>query len=161
MAEAGPRLTPVSRLDVRALAIDPTHPATIYVGTYSGRFPKPRTGGVERLVSSGLTNSHVYALAIDPTTPSILYAGMWGGVFKSTNSGGNWNALNTGLTNSHIYALAAAAGNPTTLHAGTYGGGVFDLQEVAAATPTPTVTPTPVPNKIYLPVLLKSYAGGW
>ncbi|MFA5873549.1 MAG: hypothetical protein WC832_06260, partial [Anaerolineales bacterium] len=64
---------------VRALAIDPTTPSTLYAGTYGGVFKSTNGGGNWSALNTGLTNTDVYALAIDPTTPSTLYAGTHGG----------------------------------------------------------------------------------
>ena len=108
---------------VRALAIDPQTPTTLYAGTYGGVFKSTDGGGNWSTVNTGLTATGVYALAIDPQTPATLYAGTdGGGVFKSTDGGANWSAVNTGLTNTYVYALAIDPQTPATLYAGTYGG---------------------------------------
>jgi len=119
---------------IRALAIDPATPSTLYAGTDNyvigshGVFKSTNGGGNWTPVNTGLTNAHVSALAIDPATPSTLYAGTHGdGVFKSTNGGGNWTPVNAGLTNPYVSALAIDPATPDTLYAGTVypGGGVF------------------------------------
>ena len=86
---------------VRALAIDPTTPTTLYAGTDGRRRLQEHGRGrdLER-GEHGADGRHfdVYALAIDPTTPTTLYAGTaTGGVFKSTDGGATWSAVNTGL----------------------------------------------------------------
>lgn len=72
--------------DVRALAIHPQTPSTLYAGTYaSGVFKSTNAGVSWNAINTGLTNTNVVALAIEPLMPSILYAGGQGsGVFKST-----------------------------------------------------------------------------
>ena len=60
---------------VRALAIDPVTPATLYAGTDGGVFKSTNGGGNWDAVNTGLTNTYVHALAIDPATPATLYAG--------------------------------------------------------------------------------------
>ena len=61
---------------VRALAIDPTTPATLYAGTSGdGVFKSTDSGGTWAAANTGLTTLHVNALAIDPATPATLYAG--------------------------------------------------------------------------------------
>ena len=97
--------TGLTNLDVYALAIDPTTPATLYAGTKGGGvFRSTDSGGTWAAANTGLTNLDVYALAIDPTTPATLYAGTdGGGVFRSTNSGGTWAAENAGLTNLDVH----------------------------------------------------------
>jgi photosystem II stability/assembly factor-like uncharacterized protein len=115
---------------VRALAINPTTPTTLYAGTDGGCptacgggvFQSTDGGGSWSAVNTGLTSKNVLALAINPTTPTTLYAGTYsGGVFQSTDGGGSWSAVNTGL-NTQVYALAINPTTPTTLYAGTFGG---------------------------------------
>ena len=74
--------------DIRALAIDPVTPATLYAGTYSGGvFKSTNGGGSWSAVNAGLGNSNVQALAIDPVTPATLYAGTRGNsVFKGSST---------------------------------------------------------------------------
>jgi photosystem II stability/assembly factor-like uncharacterized protein len=73
---------------VRALAIDPQTPTTLYAGTDGGGgvFQSTDGGASWRAANNGLTATDVRALAIDPQTPTTLYAGTQsGGVFKSTD----------------------------------------------------------------------------
>ncbi len=116
--------------NVRALAIDPTTPATLYAGTEVGVYKSTDSGGSWAAAHTGIFDAGgglVTALAINPATPSTLYAGTWqyGGVSKSTDSGGTWAAANTGLTTQYVTALAINPATPSTLYAGTYDGGVF------------------------------------
>jgi len=65
---------------IRALAIDPQSPSTLYAGTIGGGVFQSRDAGATwSAVNAGLTNTDIRALAIDPHTPSTLYAGTWGG----------------------------------------------------------------------------------
>jgi hypothetical protein len=77
---------------VRAVAIDPTTPTTLYVGTSGGGVFKSTSGEANwSAANTGLTTTSIQALAIDPTTPSALYVGtVSGGVFKSTTGGDSW-----------------------------------------------------------------------
>src|SRR5437773_11977296 len=86
---------------IKAIAIDPMTPATLYAGIYSGGVYKSTNGGGSwTAVNTGLTNPNMTALAIDPQAPATLYAGTYSrGVSKSTDGGGCWTAANTGLTN--------------------------------------------------------------
>ena len=66
--------------DIRALAIDPHTPSTLYAGTEGGGVFQSRDAGATwRAVNAGLSNTTVLALAIDPQAPSTLYAGTFGG----------------------------------------------------------------------------------
>jgi photosystem II stability/assembly factor-like uncharacterized protein len=116
-----------------ALAVDPTSPATLYGGGWSGVL-KSIDGGAT-WSSTGL-GVGVNVLALDPRNPSILYAaadtgyGSFGGLFKSTDAGANWFAINNGLdslidTRAPVTALAVDTANPSVLYAGTSGYGVF------------------------------------
>ena len=128
-----PEFTTTSNLTVRALAIDPTNPATLYAGTGGGLagIRKSTNGGASwTAVNTGLTFDLFFSLAIDPTNPATIYAGTFGssdqiGIFKSTNGGGNWTGISIGLTNIVVSALAIDPSAPETLYAGTRGGGVL------------------------------------
>jgi hypothetical protein len=117
--------TGLTNLDIRALAIHPAAPATIYAGTNGGGVFKRITSDASWATTS-LTTGDVRALVIDSSEPSRLYAGTNGnGIFKSTDSGVNWIAINNGLTALAIQALAIDPVVPATIFAGTDGGGVF------------------------------------
>ena len=125
--------TGLSHPAVRALAIDPTAPSTLYTGTFEysgiagGAFKSTDGGDTWSAISTGLPAGAlgiwINALAIDPTMPSTLYAGTYsGGVFKSTDGGSTWGS--TPLS-SNVNALAIGASTPNPLYAGTDGDGLF------------------------------------
>jgi photosystem II stability/assembly factor-like uncharacterized protein len=72
----------LTNLHVRALAIDPQTPTTIYLGTEEwpggtrggGVFKSTDGGNTWGVISTGLTDLTVNALAIDPKAPSTIYA---------------------------------------------------------------------------------------
>ena len=78
--------------DFKAIAIDPSTPTTIYVGTDGGGVFKSTDGGSTWTpINSGLTDLKVTALAIDWFTPSRIYAGTEnGGIFSSSDYGESW-----------------------------------------------------------------------
>lgn len=110
---------------VRALAVNPSSPQTLYAGTGGGVFKSSDGGGSWRAVNTGLGNTTVSALAIDPVNPAILYAGTAGGVFKSVDAGAGWTDARAGLGPVTVAALAVDPSNPAVLYAGTSTGGVF------------------------------------
>ena len=111
--------------DVRAFAVDPVTPGTVYAGSFGGGVFKSQDGGAKwRAVNTGLTNRSVLALAIDPATPSTVYAGTSWGAFKSDDGGDCWTDVNTGLTDLGILTLVVDLSS-SKLYAGTFGGGVF------------------------------------
>jgi photosystem II stability/assembly factor-like uncharacterized protein len=145
---------------LQALAIDPAHPGTLYVGTddiLSG-FPSVQVQpGMRGLFKStdagatwydtGLTKNAVNLLAVDPSNPLTLYAGTEGpatqptgfqGVFKSSNAGAAWQAVNKGLEalmNNALTtgtALAVDPANPSALYLGTGNAGVFRSLDAGA-----------------------------
>jgi photosystem II stability/assembly factor-like uncharacterized protein len=155
---------------VRALAIDPLTPATLYAGQIAsaddgggGVFKSVDGGGNWSAVNTGLSRRNVRVLAIDPLAPATLYVGVYAGylngvVYKSTNAGGNW--VDTGLTDTFVksaYSLAIDPATPNNLYAGTENG-VFAIQQIPATpTETPMATPTVSPHSLYLPLILRSF----
>jgi hypothetical protein len=114
--------------DVRALALDPTNPSTIYAGTNGGGVFVSSDAGLSWSASNaGLTNLSIRAVAIDPALPSVLYAGTdGGGIFRSADGGATWSPSNTGLTDLSIRAIVIDPAAPATLYAATAAnGGVF------------------------------------
>lgn len=116
---------------VRALAIDPTTPSTLYAGTFD--FEAPLESGAFKSTDGGRTwdginSGVVLALAVDPITPGTLYVGGQlglgqpglGHVFKSTDRGDAWS--DTGFPFQPVCAVSALAIDPVipgTLYAGT------------------------------------------
>jgi len=125
---------------VTSLAIDPTTPSTLYVGTDgSGVFKSTNAGGSWDPANAGLTITTVFALAVDPHTPTTLYAGGPGGVFKSTDGAGSWSAVvSVDLTGFKVWDVSALAVDPqipTTLYAAT----VIAFPDPAGALPMSVV----------------------
>ncbi len=76
---------------VRALAIDPSLPPTLYAGTASGGvFKSTNRGKRWKAVNRGLLSTTVLSLVITPMPDRALYAGTVGGVFKSLDGGAEW-----------------------------------------------------------------------
>ncbi len=110
---------------VRALAVAPTFPPSVYAGTNGGVFKTTDGGASWSAVNSGLTTTNVVDLAIDPTAPETLYAATDGGVFKTTTGGASWSAAKVGLPDETVFVLAIDPTAPATLYAGTFLSGVF------------------------------------
>jgi hypothetical protein len=94
---------PVSNYGFLAIAIDPSHPKTIYVGTcYQGLW-KTTTGGKTwfkvNMGTNGklLDTGRIWSIAIDPFHPQTLYVadgyGFEQGVWKSTDGGASWGQM--------------------------------------------------------------------
>lgn len=120
----GPSYGPEGR-PVFALAVAPSAPEIVYVGTRRGVFRS--TNGGRSWTSAGLARFFipgVTSLAVDPRAPTTVYAGLnrrWAGgmsyhqaVYKSTNGGQTWRALDlrgepVAISPTAVYA---AAGGP-------------------------------------------------
>lgn len=90
-----------SFLNINVIAVHPTNPNIVYIGTWRDGIFKTTNGGESwELKSNGLASSDVRSLAIDPQNPNIVYVGLGegAGVFKSTNGGEIWNQVNNGLS---------------------------------------------------------------
>src|SRR3984893_11310911 len=120
---------------LRALAIDPASPSTVYAGRPNAGLYRSTDGGISWVsANNGLTDSaHLHALAIAQSSPPALYAGTrLGGIFKSTDGGGSWTPSNRGLTNLGVYVLAVAPSDPSTIYAGTLEG-VFKSNDAGSS----------------------------
>lgn len=132
------------RSGVRALAIDPAHPANLYAGiddvdTESSGLFKSTDGGAS-WSNTGLTAMAINLVAIDPSNRNIIYVGMEGhysqptgfqGLFKSTDDGTSWLGINRGLEGlmgtrlTATTALIIDPANANIVYLGTSNGGVF------------------------------------
>ena len=93
-------ISPVPLFDhvVRALAIDPVAPSTLYAVVSDNRL-NSTDGGVLKSNDGGETFSYVlpvqnaFSVAVDPASPSTVYAGFGGSIWKSVNGGLTWSPL--------------------------------------------------------------------
>jgi len=107
-----------------SLAIDPSNPNVVFVGSSGGGVFKSTNGGNNwAATNSGLTDFTIKALTIDPTTTSLMYLGTESrGVFRSTNNGATWKAINTGENGMTVNALKIDPAAASTIYAGTNSG---------------------------------------
>lgn len=117
---------------VRALAVHPTDPNTVYIG--------PAAGGIWKTTDAGFTWQDVGvnlasltfgAFAIDPGNPQVVYAGSGEsiqyfnttsysgkGLYKTTNGGTTWTQITSGFgTTTHFSALKVSPTNSNTVFA--------------------------------------------
>jgi len=125
---------------VRAIAIDPLHPDTLYAGipAYGGLY-KSTDGGLNWYPKlNGFLCPTVTSIVIDPTNPEIVYLGCSGDdpcpggkVFKSTNGGEKWAEADSGFppgeepsqddtTRVDVGPLVINPVNPEILYAGVW-----------------------------------------
>ena len=117
--------------NVRALAIDPTTPLTIYAGSFgNGLFKSTNGGGVWTASNTGMggiSPTFIGVVVIDPTNTSTIYTGhgatpSGGGINKSTNGGASWSPLTTGVPNDWIRAMVATSSG---IYAGVSNAGII------------------------------------
>jgi photosystem II stability/assembly factor-like uncharacterized protein len=89
---------------VVSIAVDPTNPARVYIGSASGGVWKTtNSGGSWAPLTDELSILTHGAVAIDPTNPSVIYAGTGeyssgsggDGLFKSLDGGASWTRVAT------------------------------------------------------------------
>jgi photosystem II stability/assembly factor-like uncharacterized protein len=97
----------LGRDNITAIALDPTDPDILYVGTAHAGIYKSIDGGTSwKPIISGLGNASVDSLQIAPGDTSVLYAGLNNaGVYKSSDGGEHWIAMNEGANPMHISVL--------------------------------------------------------
>ena len=113
-------------MDVAAVAVDPAHSTTAYVGGIdlsSGIF-KTTDGGVSWAQTFKEPTS---AIVVDPSNPAIVYS-VGKQVFKSMDSGKTWKSISFGYPSINelgISVIGLDPAHPATLYVGTNGHGAF------------------------------------
>ena len=111
---------------VRAIAIAPNAPNTLYVGLSGGPYRSTDGGSTwTKTPTTGLSGAFAVFMAVDPTNSSIVYlAPITGGLWRSTNGGNNWTTVNVPLNFAGVSSIVWDPGTPTTMYVGS-GAGVF------------------------------------
>ena len=114
---------------INCIAISPSNPDFIYIGTITGVYKTLDGGG--NWAGIGLSGDlKVNDVEIDPSNPNIVYAGVgeiWGsigtedGFYKSTDGGNTW----TRKAYAEVSALAIDPNNPNILFFGTDNGEIY------------------------------------
>ncbi len=132
-----------------SLAVDPTDPAILYVGTDGGGLFKTSNGGASWSEIGDLSSFSISAIAVDPADPTDLFIGTVGtadGVLRSQNGGLTWQALLRGLDDPRSREINALVLGGPTLHAATPAG-IFEYTSSDAAWPVPeSVNPVSGPR---------------
>lgn len=110
-----------------AIAIHPTSPGTMYVGSArdSGVWKTTNGGSTWQSLSDSLPSLNVAALAIDPSKPSRVYlATRDDGVFRSEDGGIQWTHVYTGNLKANAWGgrLLVDPNNPARLYLATENG---------------------------------------
>ena len=116
--------------DVHSLAMDPSHPGKLFLGTADGHIFGSQDNG-EHWMLLGRTGARqdavITGITVDPRDSNILFASTrtqdptaGGGIFRSADSGRTWRA--SGLEGQAVRALAIAPSDADILVAGTLDG---------------------------------------
>jgi hypothetical protein len=118
---------------VRSIAIDPTNPTIVYVGSAGGGVWKTTDGGGSWFpLDDFMAVLSVSSVVIDPANPQILYAGtgegfgnadgiFGAGIFKSIDGGTTWTQLSETSTWQAVNRLATSSDGAILLAATNMG----------------------------------------
>ena len=115
----------ISGIDVLSMAVNPTDPNNVYLGTDSNGLFMTKDAG-ETWVQVPYIDK-AYGLVFDPTNPDVMYGtGLLNGrakIFKRSGEGQEWKEIYTEPDNgTTIASLAIDSKNPSVLYAGTSDG---------------------------------------
>ena len=152
----------ISTADAEVVAVDPSSPATLYVGTFQHGVLKSTNSGTAWTTRNTGLKALIQYMVLDPANKNTLYAGIPGlGVFQSTDGGSNWSARNSGLGSQAVAALAISPVGSRTLWASVnnaveqdLGGGIKfffpGIYKSANGGTSWTITTTPADNFNFL-----------
>ena len=134
-------------LGVLPLAVDPSRPARLYLGTEIQGLLRSTDGGVTwEAVNQGLAdggNTAITALAASRRPFGTAFAGTSnGGLYRTVNGGDSWSPLRQGLPDTGVQALAVSPSTPRTVYASFTGSGIYRSTD-AGASWTPAGDPAP------------------
>jgi len=89
-----------STKNINCIAVNPSNPDIVYIGTaHDGAFKTADGGESWVAANNGLMSLDVRSLAIDSGNPEVVYAGLGegAGIFKTTNGGELWEGINYGI----------------------------------------------------------------
>ena len=109
----------VKNLSVGQLAVDPTSPSTLYVGTAGARVMKTTDGGMHWSDASfGPPGPWFTSLTFDPNLPSRLYAAAGNAVYTSADVGAHWSVSGSAGSPPYGWAplIAVSSSLPSTVY---------------------------------------------
>ncbi len=120
----------LSSLNHGCVALDPSNPDTVYVGT--GEYPtntngdglfRSFDGGITwtRIATTGQVGTRCSRIIVDPTDPDIIHVTGNSGYIRSTDGGLSWSTMLFGSASD----LALNPLNPSILYVGRRGDGVY------------------------------------
>ena len=120
-------------VSVRALALVPGNPPTLFVGGDTTGVWRTTNGGVNWAQRNTglplLPGLFIHALVVDAVNPLTVFAATDSGVYKSTNSGDAWVRASSGLPLGRATAMIQVQANPRVLFCAVDLAGVFESQD--------------------------------
>jgi len=116
--------SPMNRLDVWKIAIDPLEPDTIFAGTRPAALFRSKDGGrswqkLPAAIPEECPNvriPRVTALTVDPSDHRTIWAGIEvDGVRRSTDGGDSWQTITSGINDPDIHDIGVFVNGSTTV----------------------------------------------
>ncbi len=126
----------VSTVPFTDLAIDPTDPSRLYLGSVSGIFRSVNRGENFTAINNGLPDSGdvtVSSIVVDANGGGAVYAATAAGVFRSADNGANWVPANNGLESAEVRQLRADPASGGIVYAATFDAGVYKTTDSGAS----------------------------
>jgi len=151
----------IPNLAVGAVAIAPSSPSVIYLGTgeagpNSDRIPgigilSSSDGGITWALPASVLATGFHRITVHPSNPQELVVGTNAGAYRSTNGiDGPWTQVISSTTYGEVADLVRDPSNPLVIYAATWDGANCVKSGCTSATPLPFASPT----------VLKSTDGG-
>lgn len=107
-----------------ALAINPTDPDIMHIGSFPSGFYKTTDGGrTWHETNIRFTNDGAFSLTFHPNDPSIIYAGTYNGVSKSEDGGRSWRKIDKGMPPEQwVFSIVIDPDSPNIIYAASKNG---------------------------------------
>jgi photosystem II stability/assembly factor-like uncharacterized protein len=100
---------PLVKQMVLSMALDPTHPSTIYAVSLQKGLEKSVDGGAHwNSLNVGISKGHLTGVSFVPTSHTVLAYGV--GIYRSTTGGAHWSNV---LAKQSIYTIAVGSDGTT------------------------------------------------